>query len=122
MMPDLHEIWWQSVKANLLVDRETFLRDTADWTLSPIYVRNELAAVLLNKGREVHLLKLGKHPFSRSRLRAGLAPLLKTFGSVMTRVGADDVASQAFVRRIGFNFIGTDGADKFYRLEKLRHV
>ena len=121
-MPDLREIWWSSVKGKLLVDRDTFMRAAEDWTLSPIYVGQELAAILLNQGSEIHLIKLGKHAFLRSRLRDSLVPLLDSYGSVLTRVETDDVASQAFVKRLGFFFVGSDGYDKFYRLEKLRHV
>ena len=121
-MPSLREVWWNAVKAKCLADRDAFMRGAKDWALSPIYVGKDLAAILLNKGREVHLVKLGNHPFSRARLHAGLAPLIYTYGSVMTRVEIGDLASQAFVHRLGFIFIGADGFDKFYTLEKLRHV
>ena len=113
---DLYSVWWEAVKPKVLIDKETFMREAATWSITPIRVENELAALLLQKGNEVHFIKTGKHQFTRSLLRKYLKP------GVITRLAGEDRINRAFITRLGFIFTGTDGLDYFYKLERLRHV
>lgn len=116
MTDDLYEICWNSLKAKLLVDRDSFMVEARTWAASSIKVGEELAAVVLMRAGEIHIVKLGKHNFTRAHLRTVLRI------GMITRVPTDDRESRAFVRRIGFNFIGADEYDHHYRLERLPHV
>lgn len=113
---DLHEIWWCAVKNDLLVDRDSFMAEAKTWTVTPVHVGGELAAIVLTKGSEIHLIKTGKHQFTRALIRSVLRI------GMTTRVPSDKAASRAFVRRMGFNFIGADEYDHHYRLERLPHA
>ena len=62
----LTDIWWDSVKSEMLIDREAFNKLAAEWTIHPIYVEDELAALFLEKNNEVHFIKLGKHQITRA--------------------------------------------------------
>lgn len=108
--PDLVDVWWQHVKANLLIDRAAFMRYAREWAIEPIHVGDELAALVLTKANEIHLCKLGRQPIQRHHLRRYLRQ------GVMTRVPSDHHKSCDFVRRLGFVFAGVDAyGNKMYR-------
>lgn len=121
VVADLHEIWWQAVKSKLLIDRAAFMVAAKAWVATPVYSGDELAAVLIHKGREIHLIKTGNHQFTRRLIRETLGPMLAVC-ALTTRVPATDTASRNFVRRIGFRFVGPEKSDYLYILEGLRHA
>ena len=112
----LHELWWNAVKKDLLIDRNAFMVEAAEWGVDPVMVGCDIAALVIQKDSEVHFIKLGNHPFTRALIR----PVMRV--GMTTRVPMGDAVNRAFVRRMGFNYTGTDGADCFYKLERLRHV
>lgn len=114
---DLRELWWESIKAEVLIDRDAFMVFAQTWEVEPVMIGDELFGAVIRKGNEYHFLKAGAHQWTRQILRS----LLRK--GMMTRIEPDDTEARDFARRLGFNFVGEDeNGDYHYKLERLRYV
>lgn len=94
------------------MDRETFLANARGWQIDPIWVGDDLAALVVRRDNEIHLCKLGNHDIQRQHLRTYLHP------GVMTRIPPSLMDAAAFVRRLGFILAGHDRfGNHIYTLE-----
>lgn len=112
----LLDAWWGHAKHELLVDRNTFMREAGKWSVTPIYSGAELAMIVAEKDGEIHLVKFGRHPITLAHLRTTLRTGLET------RVPKADLAGRTFVERLGFSRVGTDQHDIFFRLERNKYA
>ena len=112
MMAELYESWWEHVKHSLLIDRDAFLRASRYWKADAVYVGDYLAAIVLQNDGEIHLIKLGKHRFTKAHLATYLR-----YG-VTTKVEVTDKASLAFVRRLGFSLHSYDADYEYFIFRK----
>jgi ribosomal protein S18 acetylase RimI-like enzyme len=93
-------------------------------TLSEWELVEMRGAVIMTKQAEIHVAAIptarGKW-FGREVIRF-LQQKINRYGLLETSVMIDNVAGQAFVRRLGFEPVGDSGAAIRYELRKLRHA
>lgn len=92
----------------------------ADWEFKPIYQDSNLAAVVMVKGNEVHVVVDKKYRgkwLSRKVIRNILGTIIKEYGHVITSTGFGDEDAAKFIERLGFEPEVT-----VYKLEKLKHI
>jgi hypothetical protein len=95
-------------------------RATAKWSLQAIEHDGKLAAVMMVQGNEIHVAadpKMRARWLSRGKIRTILGPLLERHGMLRTKVADGNERGQAFVRRLGFEMVGSE-----YILKELAHA
>ena len=106
----------------VFVSREDFGRSLQGWAIEPVEIGGALAFVFLSKGPEFHFQSFGQHHrITMAMIRSRLDPILAAHGYAMTRTPKDDARQHRFNLRFGFEAIGEDEYDIFYRVERLLH-
>lgn len=95
----------------------------AQWTLSPIHIGGQVAAVILQRGSEVHVVAApefrDKGYMSRARIRKVLGDVLSEHGYVTTRIGKGDGTNRLFIDRLGFRPTWSDEQFTYFMLTEL---
>lgn len=93
------------------------------WGLVPFYVSDALAAVVMVRGPEIHLVLApqwrDKGAMTRGRIRGVLKPLLQTFGYLTTRLAKGDGTHRLFIDRLGFKPTWSDERFTYFMLTEL---
>jgi GNAT superfamily N-acetyltransferase len=117
-MCDLSDVAYETCKDRWTGSKDEFLKYIEDWNKTPVFVEDEVAGVLLNKGSETHacILKpyfgrwIGKWFFGY------LSDILKREGYITTTVMSNRKAGHSFVKRLGF--VKTHETDGVVHYEK----
>lgn len=98
---------------------EIFYSVYGAWTHTPCYSGNDMVAVGLNNGPEIHLAILVEPtPNLRRVLNTAARPVLDWYGYMTTTVPEEDEVSRKFVERIGFKRVGRTDIGYTYRLDR----
>lgn len=86
----------------IFVERADFEKEMAGWKFDPVMNGEELRAVVMTKGPELHFVTFTKQVISLAEIKKYFDPLLAEFGCVKTKTPAGDVRQKRFNRKIGF--------------------
>jgi GNAT superfamily N-acetyltransferase len=117
---DLAEFVYNAISYRLEVPKEEFLERLKEWTLTPIEMNGEVAAVVMVKDSEIHVAASEEYRgkwLSRSVIKRTLGKIIEDYGMAVTRTEYDNAPARAFVERLGFV-----PDTVFYRLDTLKHV
>lgn len=95
----------------------------SDWNVAPL-VSGGIVGAVITRGNEIHVgvcrSARGKW-LSRRCIRDHLGTLLARYGLVRTFVARDNPEGHAFVKRLGFDEVGSDCIRTEYHMRKLNH-
>lgn len=100
-------------------------RISPGWTFHEIHRGGELAAFVMQQGREVHAWRSPKFAGrwgTRGDIERLLGPILAQHGEVLTKVRADNQAAHRFVSRLGFERTAEIDGVAHYRAVRCNHA
>lgn len=112
MMSEVEDIVHHSLHGS--VSKETLLLAIKDWDL--IQFGN---GVVLQRDNEIHCACLPNYSISRRVLKEIFDPILQEYGEVVTRVPHSLVNEHAFVKRLGFIPVLTEGDLTWYSINHI---
>lgn len=116
-MTTLIDMLWNDVKDVLYIDRAEFESRLAGWQVTPVVIDGVTAFATMTNGPEFHChsFETGK-PIPRKMLRDFIDGIVRRYGYALTRTPKEDVRQHRFNKAFGFEVVGEDAYDVFYRI------
>jgi hypothetical protein len=110
---------YSEVSKEIPISRDDYEKSLKGWTVEPITKYCELIGVVISKNREIHMCIKKQKALKHARwiIRCYLSVKLQELGFLETK-SLDE--NDAFLDRLGFYKIGSDGKLTVYRLDNLK--
>lgn len=109
---DLIRVAYESAKDRFDAEYELFADMVSDWDAEPVHVRGQLVGAVLIRHNEIHacITPAGfRRWLTKPLLKRTLGRVLHDYGCAITKVAEDNPTGRAFVERMGFKPVRTDG-------------
>jgi hypothetical protein len=110
---------YESAKDRINISEADFIKMFGkDWEIIPVKVKHQIVGCMLRKGPELHaaIKPEGHKKWYRKAEKKVVEDTVKQFGYAVTAVMANNKEGQAFVTRLGFKQVATDGITIIYVL------
>lgn len=112
---------WDSAEKVLYIPKAAFIKNLEDWDINTVEVDGVPAFVTLQRGANFHFESLGtRHPITREMIWNFLRPIIAEHGFAATKTPKEDERQHRFNRAFGFQVVGEDEFDTFYRIDRVR--
>jgi len=109
---------YDSAKDRIGISEAVFNQMFGDWEIFPCRVNHQIIGCILRKGPELHacIKPEGHKKWFRKAEKKVISDTIQEFGYAITAVMANNKEGQAFVTRLGFEQVATDGIRNIYVL------